>query len=173
MGEYLVADEVIHVGEITGVFGVKGWVKVYSLTKPRENILSYTPWILQKGNERKVVKLVHSRRQGKAIVACLEGVSDRDVAATYRGWEILINKSQLPKSSENEYLWADLIGLQVQTDLGVDLGKIDYLIETGANDVLVVQDNEIERLIPFLQEQVIKKIDLENKIIIVDWDPDF
>ncbi len=169
----MLTDDFISIGEITSVFGIKGWVKIYSFTEPRENILNYSPWLLKKSNEVKEIKLVNGKRQGKTIVACLEGVTDRDVAASYCGWGIQIKQSQLPEPERGEYYWADLVGLQVETDQGVDLGKVDYLIETGANDVLVVQDSEVERLIPFLQDQVIKKIDLENKKMIVDWDPDF
>ncbi len=165
--------ELISVGEISGVFGIKGWLKIYSLTDPRENILTYSPWLLKKGNEAKEVVIVDGKRQGKTVVACIEGVSDRDVAATYSGWKIFIKKSQLPETEEGEYYWADLVGLRVATELGVELGKIDHLIETGANDVLVVIDGEQERLIPFLQGPTIKKIDLKDNLMIVDWDPDF
>jgi len=166
-------NELISIGEISGVFGIKGWVKVFSLTDPRENVLKYSPWILKKGSEVKEVKLLSGKRQGKSVVACIEGVSDRDEAASYSGWEILINKSQLPETEEGEYYWADLVGLSVETESGISLGKVDYLIETGANDVLVVKDTEQERLIPFLQGPTIKKIDLADKLMIVDWDPDF
>jgi 16S rRNA processing protein RimM len=166
-------NELISIGEISGVFGIKGWVKVFSLTDPRENVLKYSPWVLKKGSEVKEVKLLNGKRQGKSVVACLEGVSDRDAAASYSGWEILINKSQLPEAEEGEYYWADLVGLSVETESGLSLGKVDYLIETGANDVLVVKDAEQERLIPFIQGPTIKKIDLKDKLIIVDWDPDF
>jgi 16S rRNA processing protein RimM len=166
--------KLIHVGEISGVFGVKGWVKIFSLTEPRENILSYSPWILQKGTETKKVSLVEGRKQGKSVVASIKGVADRDVAETYSGWEILINQSQLPKSKGGEYYWADLVGLSVETELGVSLGKVDHLIETGANDVLVILNEEKEeRLVPFLQGQVVKDIDLDASTMIVDWDPDF
>lgn len=143
------------------------------MTNPRENILNYSPWVLKKDNQTKEVKLVNGQRQGKSVVACIDGVADRELAAEYCGWEILINNSQLPKADEGEFYWADLVGLSVETDLGINLGKIDYLIETGANDVLVVKEGKEERLIPFLQKQVIKKIDLDEKLMIVDWDPDF
>jgi 16S rRNA processing protein RimM len=165
--------ELISVGEISGVFGIKGWVKIFSLTEPRENILSYSPWIIRKGDKSRVVKLANGKRQGKTVVACIEGVSDRDIAATYSGWEILIKKSQLPKPEKGEYYWADLVGLNVKTEQGISLGEVDYLIETGANDVLVVKKDKEECLIPFLQEQVIKKIDLSDNLMVVDWDPDF
>lgn len=166
-------NELISVGEISGVFGVKGWVKVFSLTDPRENIVSYSPWILKKGSEVKRVNLVSGKRQGKTVVALIEGIADRNDAELHCGWEILINKNQLPETEEGVYYWADLVGLVVETDQGISLGKVDYLLETGANDVLVVKDDERERLIPFISEQVIKTIDLNDKKMIVDWDPEF
>ncbi len=166
-------SELISVGEISGVFGIKGWVKVFSLTDPRENIISYSPWTLKKGNEVKQVKLINGKRQGKSVVALIDGVTDRTDAESYCGWEILIDKNQLPETEEGVYYWADLIGLIVETEQGINLGKIDHLLETGANDVLVVKDDKQERLIPFINEQVIKTVDLNNNKIIVDWDPEF
>lgn len=167
------SKDFINVGEVSGVFGVKGWIKVFSFTDPRENILNYSPWYLQKGQEIKEISLVGGQRQGKLVVAALEGIEDRDAAAALSGWKILIDKQQLPVASEGEYYWADLIGLQVETTEGQYLGVVDHLLETGANDVLVVMDGEQERLIPFLQQQTIKKIDLVKRQMVVDWDPDF
>lgn len=158
---------------MSGVFGVKGWVKVYSFTDPRENILQYSPWILQKNSQIQEVKLLGGRRQGSLVVAELQGISDRDLAAELMGADILIRKQQLPKAGDGEYYWADLIGLEVRNQEGCKLGKVDYLLETGANDVLVVVDGDVDRLIPFLQQSTILKIDLDDGLIIVDWDPDF
>lgn len=166
-GDYLNA------GQISGVFGVKGWVKVFSFTQPRENILQYSPWLLQKNNQISEIKVIAGQRHGNAVVAELEGVSDRDSAAALMGSEILIRRQQLPKPKAGEYYWADLVGITVLTESGVDLGKVDHLLETGANDVLVVVDGETERLIPFLQQQTVLNIDLDGGKMIVDWDPDF
>lgn len=161
------------VGQVSGVFGVKGWVKVYSYTDPRENILQYSPWFLRKNGLLWEVKLLGGRRQGSLVVAELQGISDRDHAAELMGADVLISKQQLPKASDGEYYWADLIGLEVINQEGCKLGKVDNLLETGANDVLVVVDGELERLIPFLQQSTILKIDLDDGVIVVDWDPDF
>jgi 16S rRNA processing protein RimM len=169
----LPAGEFLNVGQVSGVFGVKGWVKVYSFTDPRENILQYSPWILQKNSKTQEVKLLGGRRQGNLVIAELQGISDRDLAAELMGADILIRKQQLPKASDGEYYWADLIGLEVRNQEGCKLGKVDHLLETGANDVLVVVDGDLERLIPFLQQSTILKIDLDDGLIIVDWDPDF
>lgn len=165
--------EFLSVGTISGVFGVKGWVKVFSHTQPRENILSYSPWILRKNDKTEEFKVVDGQRHGHAVIAGLEGVDDRDAAASLMGCEVLIRKQQLPKPKAGEYYWADLIGLRVETDSGVYLGTIDHLLETGANDVLVVIDGESERLIPFLPQHTVLTIDLDQEVMVVDWDPDF
>ncbi|MCX7098506.1 MAG: ribosome maturation factor RimM [Methylococcales bacterium] len=162
----------INVGKISGVFGIKGWVKVFSFTDIRENILNYSPWLIKKGNESKVVEVIDGQLQGKAVVARLDGVDDRDQAASLMGWDIFITPLQLPKAAKGEYYWSDLVGLAVETNLGVQLGIVDSLLETGANDVVVVK-GERERAIPFLQGQTIINIDLDAGKMVVDWDPDF
>lgn len=167
------SEQHIVVGEVSGVFGIKGWIKVYSFTEPRENILKYSPWTLKKGSELKTLEVVKGGLQGKAVVACLCGIDDRDMAASLGGYEILIDSTQLPEPEQGEYYWKDLIGLTVKTEQGVLLGVVDYLLETGANDVLVVKEGNKERLIPFLQAQFVKNIDLKSGIMIVDWDPEF
>ena len=162
----------ISVGKISGVFGIKGWVKVFSYTEDKENILDYSPWLLKKANESKTLKVVTGNLQGKAIVAQLEGIQDRDQAESLIGWDIFIRAEQLPKTASNEYYWSDLIGLKVENTEGVDLGVINSLLATGANDVIIVQ-GERERCIPFLQGQTIINIDLNATKMIVDWDADF
>lgn len=166
-------NEYIDVGEVSGVFGIKGWVKVFSFTRPRENILNYSPWYLRKKGEIREIKLIDGQRQGKLVIAALEGIGDREAAASIVGCNILIDKKQLPVPDKGEYYWADLVGLRVETGQGVGLGYVDHLLETGANDVLVVKDGKQERLIPFLQRQTVLRIDLENGVMVVDWDPDF
>jgi 16S rRNA processing protein RimM len=161
-------------GEISGVFGIKGWVKIFSFTEPRENILRYSPWLLQKNDQTQEIKVIGGQLHGNGVVAELAGISDRDMALGLMGFKILIRREQLPKPASDEYYWSDLVGLAVETDLGVKLGTVDHLLETGANDVLVIiDDNKTERLIPFLLKQTILKIDLEAGLIQVDWDPDF
>lgn len=165
-------DELVGVGRVSGIFGVKGWIKVFSYTEVRENILTYSPWILRKGKESKEVKLVDGHRHGKTIVACLQGLDDRDDAAELNGWDILIHAEQLPLPGKDEYYWADLIGLRVKTVGGIDFGVVKQMLETGANDVVVVSGDR-ERLIPFLQGQAIVNVDLQAGEMLVDWDPDF
>lgn len=165
-------DNTVDVGKISGVFGIKGWVKIFSYTSPKENILNYTPWLLIKAGEAKTVEVVTGNLQGGGIIAQIKGVDDRNQAETLIGSDILIRREQLPEASEGEYYWSDLIGLEVITTGGVALGVVDSLLETGANDVLIVK-GERERAVPFIKGQVIVKVDREAGRIVVDWEPDF
>ena len=162
----------VHVGKISGVFGIKGWLKIFSYTEPRDNILSYKNWLLNKSGQEKSVKIIGGQAQGKSLVAQIDGIADRDQALTLMGWDVYISHEQLPAPEEGEYYWIDLIGMDVENLEGVQLGKIDSLFETGANDIIVVKGDR-ERAVPFLQGQTVKSIDLIAGKMIVDWDADF
>lgn len=164
--------QTIEVGEISGIFGVHGWVKVFSFTQPRENILDYSPWLLSKSGEQNEIEILGGKRQGKTIVARLKGVDSRELAANLVGSKIHVSKDLLPETKDDEYYWHDLIGLKVETLEGVSLGIIDSMLETGANDVLVVKGDR-ERLIPFLQPETVVNINLKAGLMQVDWDVDF
>ncbi|MCK4742853.1 MAG: ribosome maturation factor RimM [Sulfuriflexus sp.] len=165
-------SEMIVVGKIAGVFGVQGWCKVFSHTSPRENILQYSPWYLKRDGEWQSIKVKQGRKQGKGIVAKLESINDRDDAAALNGIEIAIKQSQLPDLPKDEYYWSDLIGLEVETVTGVQLGKVAEMMATGANDVLIIKGDQ-EILIPFLQPDVVTEVDIKAGLIKVDWDPEF
>ena len=165
-------DKRVTLGRITGVYGIKGWVKVFSFTEPRENILDFDGWILEQAGSRRRVEMEQGRRQGKGIVAKLRGVDDRDAASALIGAEIGVPRSALPPCEAGEYYWTDLEGLVVQNLEGVRLGIVDHLLATGANDVLVLRGDE-ERLIPFVSPDVVRRVDLDAGTIVVDWEPDF
>ena len=135
-----------------------------------EAILNYQPWLL--GKDKRPVKIVDGRKQGKGLVALLPGYNDRDSAASLVGQEIVVGREQLPPTAEGEYYWVDLEGLEVLTTKGERLGRVERLMETGANDVLVI-GGEREHLVPYVQGQYVKRVDLENGVIEVDWDPEF
>ena len=162
----------IVIGKVGGPFGVKGWIKLLSWTEPREEIAGYSPWHIRQGEGWKEWKVAEFRPHGKGLAAKLVGLDDRDQAAALMGAEIAVWRDELGEPEPGQYYWADLIGLEVQTGQGQGFGKVDGLMATGANDVLVVK-GERERLIPFIQGQVIKSVDLDAGIITVDWDPDF
>ena len=164
------ADKHVALGYISAVHGIKGWVKVHSWTRPMEAILNYQPWLL--GKDKRPVKIVDGRKQGKGLVALLPGYNDRDSAASLVGQEIVVGREQLPPTAEGEYYWVDLEGLEVLTTKGERLGRVERLMETGANDVLVIR-GEREHLVPYVRGQYVKRVDLENGVIEVDWDPEF
>ena len=166
-----VSQRYVTLGRISGLYGVKGWVKVYSHTSPLGNILEYPKWYLKIEESWQEYQLERGKPHGKGIIAKLAGIDDRDVAATLINIDIAIPRDQLPELGENEFYWTDLEGIRVITIEGVELGKLDYLFETGANDVMVVK-GERQRLLPYI-DQVVKRVDLDAGIMEVDWDPEF
>ncbi len=164
------ADKLLALGYISAVHGIKGWVKVHSWTRPMEAILDYQPWLL--GEDKRPVKIIDGRKQGKGLAALLPGYDDREQAATLVGLQIFVGRDQLPATAKDEYYWSDLEGLDVHTTKGEVLGRVERLMETGANDVLVIR-GEREHLVPFIQGQYVTRVDLEGGLIEVDWDPEF
>jgi len=158
-------------GRVIGAWGVKGWVRVKSYTRQPEDLLTYLPWYLGRGDHWQATEILEGRPHRKGLVARLAGYDDRDMAERLAGVDIGIYRRQLPRPEQNEYYWNDLVGLQVSTLEGRVLGSVDSLLETGANDVLVVKGDR-ERLIPFIQGPVIAAVDLDAGLIRVDWNPD-
>lgn len=164
-------DKPVVLGRISGLFGVKGWVKIHSFTDPREAILDYGDWYVGGEGDWKSVELAEGKRHGKTVIARLAGIDDRDTAAEYVNALVGVPRGKLPAIAADEYYWSDLEGLQVVHRDGKVLGKVAHLLETGANDVLVVQgDREI--LIPYIKDEVIEDVDLANGVIRVNWEWD-
>ncbi len=161
----------ICVGHITGVQGLKGWVKVFSNTDPRENIVTYSPWLLE--TEQGAISLeVEGRLQGRLVLAKMDNIENREAAAELVGSKIYIWPEQLPRLGRDEYYWSDLIGMQVESLQAEALGTVDDMIETGANDVMVIKGDR-ERLIPFVIDDIVQEVDLNSRRIIVDWQADY
>lgn len=166
------------IGRITSVFGVKGWLKVYSYTDPKDGVLNYRHWTLVQDGKRFAAELETGRRQGQGIVVKLKGLEDRERAQTYGGAEIRVPIAELPELPKGEFYWYQLEKLSVFTVEGERLGKVHHLMETGSNDVLVVRADDAsidqrERLIPYLPDQVVREVDLATRQLVVDWDPEF
>ena len=172
--------ETLVVGRITTVFGVRGWVKVHSYTDKVETLCSYKPWFIATALGIQQLEIDEWRRHGESLVVHIKGTDDRDLAQKWCGSEIQVAKSNLPDLSQDDYYWHQLEGLAViahHQDQQVRLGVVKSLLETGANDVLVVKgdsqsiDRE-ERLIPYVDEFVVK-VDLAEQRVDVNWDPAF
>lgn len=166
------AETLLELGKISGVFGVKGWVKVYSHTDPRERITNYSPWQVKVRGQWREYPVESGQRQGKTVVAKLKGVDDRDQALLLTGATVAIHPQQLDELNADEYYWYQLEGLDVVNTEGVQLGRVSHMLETGANDVMVVKGDR-ERLIPFTQGHAVISVDLSEGVITVDWDADF
>jgi 16S rRNA processing protein RimM len=165
-------EPMVVLGRLSGLYGVQGWLKVFSDTEPREGIIKYPDWWVRQQGGWKRMRVEQGRRHGKGVVVKLEGIDNRDAAAKLLNAEVAVDRNALPETAPGEFYWTDLEGLTVVCVDGTELGRVDHLIETGANDVLVVT-GERERLIPYIPEQVIKQIDLEQGRMVVDWDPEF
>ncbi len=163
--------QLITLGKIGKTYGIKGWFKVISFTNPAENILNYPTWTLKHPRSTEVVAIEASRPHAGGFIAKIKGCETPEEARLYTNAEIQIPKEELPELAPDEHYWHDLIGIEVYDLNNKKLGVIDEVMATGANDVLRLK-GESECLIPYIP-QVIQTIDLENKRLIVDWDPNF
>ncbi len=136
-------------GRISGVFGVKGWVKIHSFTEPRDNIVGFRSWLVRSTGIDRRFEVEDGHRQGAGVVAKLRDIDDPSQARALVGADIVVEREELPPCAAGEYYWADLEGLEVRTTEGQVLGTVDHLIATGSHDVLVLT-GERERLIPFV-----------------------
>ena len=159
-------------GRVSGVFGVKGWLKVQSYTEPRDNIVGFGAWTLRLKGVDHSFEVEEGHSHAGSVVAKLHGLDDRDLARDFVGAEIVVAREQLPAIGADELYWTDLEGLEVRTTTGTVLGRVDHLLATGGNDVLVL-DGSPQRLIPFVVGTVVKQVDLGRKLIVVDWSPDY
>lgn len=170
--------EKILVGKISAAYGIKGWVKVYSYTDPKEQIFAYKPWTLKKGSKTQGFKLDKGKVHGKGLVVLAKGFETRNEAESLIGNEIWVERQLLPTLSEGDYYWDQLEGLKVVNEAGELLGEVTHMIETGANDVLAVGPtvgsiDDRERLIPYVEKEVVLNIDLNEEKILVNWQADF
>ncbi len=164
----------IELGRLDGAWGAAGWVRVFSLTEPRENIFEYQPW--RTDGEPGLLHVREWRRQGPRLVARLDEVADRDRAEGLRGLKLFVERSRLPEPPSESYYWTDLIGLDVLDAAGCSLGRVTGLLDAGVHDVLEVQPESPGRaafLIPFVMSRFILRVDLSVGRIEVDWDPEW
>jgi len=158
----------VRLGRIVGLFGVRGWVKVFSYTDPREAILEHERWLLGRDGNWHSVRVDEGKRHGKSVLARLEGIDDREAAEALLGLDIAVDRDSLPEPESGHYYWTDLEGLTVWHKDERELGVVTQMLETGAHDVMVVK-GETERLIPFVPGEVVLDVDLENRRVRVDW----
>lgn len=158
----------IHVARINGLFGTRGWVKVFSHTRPRQNLLTYNPWYLRAEGEWQSFEVVEARHHHGGVIARLAGIGDRDQAAVLVRRDVAITRDQLGPAPADDFYWADLIGLRVVNLDGQELGRVSSLMETGAHDVLRIEGAR-EYLIPFVRNVYVLAVDVAGGEMRVDW----
>ncbi|MCO6504525.1 MAG: ribosome maturation factor RimM [Snodgrassella sp.] len=162
----------VAMGYIKGVFGVKGWVKIHPDTEYTDSLLDFPQWRLSKDDQIQIVTIAENKINGDELLVRFEGIADRDAAARLRGSTIEIDRASFADTEDDEYYWADLVGLTVYNREQLNLGTISSLMDTGAHDVLVVDGEYGRKLIPFVT-QYIDEVNLAQKNIRVDWGSDY
>lgn len=162
----------VAMGYIKGVFGIKGWLKIAANTEYSDSLLDYPEWQLVKDGKTVSVTLEAGKVVNGELQVKFEGIDDRDLAFSLRGYTIEIPREAFAPTEEGEYYWADLVGMTVTNKDNAILGKVSNLMETGANDVLVVNGKYGQILIPFVS-QYVETVDTGSKTIIADWGLDY
>lgn len=160
------------VGKIGSSYGIKGWLKIFSLSDEPEALIEYKNWYIKTKNGWEVLKTDARKQYGNHLIAHIVGIDDIDTAKQLTNKQIAILTSELPETDKHEFYWKDLEGLTVITKKGEKLGQIDHMMETGSNDVMVVSGDK-RRLIPFVLNKIVLSVDLEKREMIVDWDPNY
>ena len=162
----------IILGRIGAPQGIHGWLRITSHTSPPANILNYTVWQVKRGQSWSTLTPEETKTQGNKLLAKLPNCDSPEIAKQWTNTLIAIYQHELPELPEDEFYWNDLINCQVVTTEGAALGVVTQLLETGANDVLIIQDDNQRHLIPYT-DNTIQHIDLSNQLITVQWDPNF
>ena len=162
-------DLPVILGKVIGHFGVQGWVKIFSYTKPKQAILEYKEMSLKEKNQWKSIKIEESKIHGKNVLIKIKNIENREKAEQILGKYLGVSRGDLPDLPDGHYYWADLEGMEVKDLKGNKIGIVSHMLETGANDVMVIEKDD-EILIPFLMDRVVKEVNFKLNKIIVDWD---
>lgn len=160
-------NELIPVGKISGTHGIKGHLKVFSYSGNIDSLQhSGTVFLKGKNDLLQEFSVTRVASHGGGFILSLDSFNDINQVLPLVGSELCLKRSQLPEPEENEYYWRDLIGLAVVTDLGVELGRIVDIFETGSSDIYVVRNDDKEYLIPAIAD-VISKVDISGNIMVI------
>ena len=160
-------QEYFEVGQIVNTFGIKGQLKVKPFTDDMERFEELKTVYICKKNEMKKVEIEDVKYNKQCILLKVKGIEDLTEAEKYKGLFLKIDRKDAKKLPKDTYFIADILGLEVYTDEGELLGKVDDIFPTGANDVYVVKDELGKQiLLPSIPE-VLKEIDLEKGKVIV------
>jgi 16S rRNA processing protein RimM len=158
----------IVMARIAAPFGIKGWLKLQTFTEYADSLDEFDTWFLSSPKGWEEVEVEDFAVNAKAVVVKLKGIDDRNAAELMRKREIAVPRDWFSDDDEESYYWVDLIGADVVNETGERLGRVETLMETGANDVLVVKLGSTETLIPFVEDYLVN-VDRKNKVITVHW----
>jgi 16S rRNA processing protein RimM len=162
-------------GRVAAPYAVKGWLKIQPFTEYVDSLCGYDTWWL--GNSKRPESgwreypVLETKVHGQTLLVQLRGVNGRDAAEALQGFEVAVNRTDFPAPESDEYYWDDLIGAEVSNTEGVVLGKVQGLLETGANDLLQVSGERL-RLIPFV-DAFVRDVDIKQGRILVEWGADW
>ncbi len=170
--------DTVVLGQLGRVHGIKGWLKLISFTTPIENILDYSRFWVNIEGRKQQLEIDDFRRQSRALLVHIKGYDGPEAATQLTGIKLSVASEKLPKLENGEFYWHQLEGLTVVNQHKQLFGRVSNLLETGANDVLVVAAtnasiDDRERLIPYLVGSVVSKIDLNSETIVVNWEADY
>ena len=154
-------------GRVADSYGVRGWVKVAPEGGVAETLAAAKEWWIGAHAHKVGEAKVH----GATVVARLSGVATREEARALRGQTVSVRRDSLPDPEKGTYYLADLVGLEVVNGRGVRLGTVKRFYSNGPQDVMEVSGDR-DRLIPWVAEKVLE-VDLNTKIIQVDWEADW
>lgn len=166
------ASDWVVIGEFGGPHGVRGQIKLKSATDPIEAVEDYLPWSIQEHGQWRELDVEEVKFQGGLPLVRIRHFEDRDEVRVFTGKLIAVPRSRLPALATEEYYWTDLIGVTVQDPEGRPFGILDHFLETANHDVMVIL-GERRYLIPFIREEIVKKVSLAERLMVVDWDRDF
>lgn len=168
------ANDFVVLGRLADPYGIRGWIRLHPYgDDPMGWAVMPTLWLGNEGGPWREVELKALKTHGDGLVVLLDGVTDRSAAEGHKGLLIAAPRTALPATADNEFYWADLIGLSVVNTADEALGQVAGLLETGANDVLrVVAEDGVERLLPFV-DAVVLSVDKAAGRILVAWGSDW
>ena len=157
----------LEIGQIVNTFGIKGQVKVVPYTNDIRRFDELKKVYIVNKTSRKEVEIEEVKYHKNMVLLKFKGIEKVEEAENYRNCYLEIDRKDGKKLEEGEYYIVDLIGLDVETEEGIHLGKLEDIYNTGSNDIYVVKDELGKQiLLPYIDE-VVKKVDLEGKKIIV------
>lgn len=159
MEESYPKDKYLLVGKTTKPHGLRGEIKIYCFSGQPENFLEYKELTLLDHKNRLIgpVEVTKSRVQGKTAVVSFATIADRTAAEQIEGFGVLLLKEQLPQAGPGEYYWHQYQGKQLVDSDGTSIGIVKELFNSGAQDILVVDTDKEEVLVPVIDEFIIEE----------------